>query len=308
MRFVCILLLASLCAIAGCNAASDQQRLVATKSALSAEPTKQTPSSSANTSEGMLAISLRDADKGDPARDRKIIRNADLTIEVASTTETQQLISAVAESRGGFVVNSESKQRENVDPAKRSVDIKLVLRVPSNQFGSTVEEIKRLASNLPQVNLTGEDVTEEFIDLEARIKTQKALEAQFLEIMKDARKVQDALEVQRQLAEVRNDIEKTEGRKRFLENRAALSTITVNIQSPTPIAVSSTGFRHTVREAAAESLDIASGIVLFLVRFVIVMIPIALFVFLPLGLIILYLTRRLKRMRLAAALATQTSS
>jgi hypothetical protein len=307
MRFVCILLLTFLCAIAGCSAASNQERLLA-KSEPAAETTKQSLASSASTSEGMLAISLGDADRGDPTRDRKIIRNADLTIEVPSTIETQQLVSAIAESRGGFVVNSESKQRENVDPTKRTVDIKLILRVPANQFGSAVEEIKKLASNLPQVNVTGDDVSEEFIDLEARIKTQKALEAQFLEIMKDARKVQDALEVQRQLAEVRNDIEKTEGRKRFLENRAALSTITVNIQSPTPITVSTTGFRHTVREAAAESLDIASGMVLFFVRFVIVMIPIALFVFLPLGLIILYLTRRAKRMRLAATLATQTSS
>jgi chromosome segregation ATPase len=75
-------------------------------------------------------------------------------------------------------------------------------------------------------------VTEEYIDLEARLRTQKALEAQFLEIMKQAHKISDALEVQRQIAEVRADIERIEGRRRFLENQSALSTITLMLQTP----------------------------------------------------------------------------
>ena len=106
-----------------------------------------------------------------------------------------------------------------------------------------------------QEKITGQDVTEEFIDLEARIKTQKALELQFLEIMKQAHKVEDALEVQRQIAEVRTEIEKLEGRKRFLENRASLSTITVSLQSPTAIVVNTSGFGRNMREAVADSVE-----------------------------------------------------
>ena len=156
-------------------------------------------------------------------------------------------MASIADANGGFVVTSESKQRENVDPAQRTLDIKLVVRVPSTQFGVAFDEIKKLASNTPQENVSGQDVTEEFIDLEARIKTQKALEVQFLEIMRQAYKVADALEVQRQIADVRTEIEKLEGRKRFLENRSSLSTITVNIQTPKPvIAVTSTGFGQQV--------------------------------------------------------------
>mgnify|MGYP006173032723 FL=1 len=144
-----------------------------------------------------------------------------------------------------------------------------------------------------------------FIDLEARIKTQKALEVQFLEIMRRATEIADALEVQRQIAEVRADIEKLEGRKRFLENRSSLSTINVNIRAPKPvIAVTQTGFKHSLREAVSDSVGLASDLVLFFVRFMIMMVPVFVFVLLPTGLAIRYILRRAKRMRLAEALAT----
>jgi hypothetical protein len=225
-----------------------------------------------------------------------------LSLEVNSTLESQQKVTAIAESLGGFVVTSESKQRENADPSQKSVDIKLVVRIPSNQFNSALSQIEKLATNLTQRNVTGQDVTEEFIDLEARIKTQKALELQFLEIMKQANKVADALEVHRQVAEVRTEIERLEGRKRFLENQSSLSTIAVNMSTPRPIVVSASGFGHTVREAISDSLDLATGIVLFFVRFVIVMAPVLIFIFLPLGLVGLYFYRRAQRIRLAAEL------
>ena len=180
-----------------------------------------------------------------------------------------------------------------------------MVRVPSNQFGRAFDEIKKLAGNTPSENVTSQDVTEDFIDLEARIKTQKALEVQFLEIMRQANKIADALEVQRQIAEVRTDIEKLEGRKRFLENRSSLSTINVNIQTPKPvIAVTESGFRQSLREAVSDSISLASDLVLFFARFLIMMVPVALLIFLPAGLMIRYLWRRAKRIRLAQALAT----
>ena len=252
-------------------------------------------------------VSLSDATKAEltaEAADRKIIRNADITLEVDSTTEAQHRVTSIAESHGGFVVTSEAKQRENIDPSKRTLDIKLVARIPSDRFGVALDQIKQLADNLPEANVSGQDVTEDFIDLEARIKTQKALEVQFLEIMKQADSVAEALEVQRQIAEVRTDIEKLEGRKRFLENRSSLSTITVNIHAPKMITVNPTGFAHSVREAVSDSLDLASEMFVFFVRTVIVMMPILIFVVLPSGLVLRYLLRRAKRMRLAAALAT----
>lgn len=256
-------------------------------------------------------VSLADGEKAEEtsaAADRKIIRNADLTMEVASTADTQHRIVSIAEAHGGFVVTSEAKQRDSKEPAARTLDIKLVVRIPEDRFGSALDQIRGLTSNLTEEKVTGQDVTEEFIDLEARIRTQKALEAQFLQIMRQTGKIVDALEVQRQIAEVRSDIERLEGRKRFLENRSSLSTITVNIVAPKPmVVVPASGFRQSVRDAVSESVDVGSGIVLFFVRFLIVMVPISLFVLLPGGLLLRYFIRRAKRMRLAEALSAPTA-
>lgn len=262
----------------------------------------------ASTKVATQQVSLQEGEKIEEvsaAADRKIIRNADLTIEVASPTETQHRIVSIAEMYGGFVVTSEAKQREGGEPANRMLDIRLVVRIPENQFGGALDRIRGLATNLAHESVTGQDVTEEFIDLEARIKTQKALEAQFLQIMRQAGKIVDALEVQRQIADVRTEIERLEGRKRFLENRSSLSTITVNIQAPKPIiTVTETGFRQSVRDSVSDSVELGSGIVLFFVRFAIVMVPVTLLVLLPCGLLVRYFMRRAKRMRLAEALST----
>lgn len=120
--------------------------------------------------------------------------------------------------------------------------------------------------------------------------------------MKQARKVEDALQVQRQIADVRTDIEKLEGRKRFLENRASLSTITVNLQTPKQIAVNTSGFGRSLRNAVSESVDLGSEILLLLVRFLIIMVPVTVFLLLPLGLVFRYFVRRIKRMEAPASL------
>jgi hypothetical protein len=253
-------------------------------------------------------VSLTDADTAASVADRKIIRNANLTMEVNSTIETQHRVTSIAESHGGFVVTSESKQREASDPSQRMLDIKLVMRVPAARFGAVLDQIRGLANNLREENVAGQDVTEEFIDLEARIKTQRALEVQFLEIMKQARTVSDAMEVQSQIANVRTDIEKLEGRKRFLENRASMSTITINLETPRHIAVSTTGFGRSLRDAVSESIDLGSDLILFVVRFLIIMLPIAIFVLLPLGLVFRYFVRRQRRIWMAEALSAPAAA
>jgi hypothetical protein len=231
------------------------------------------------------------------AMDRKILRDANLTLEVSKPEDAQRKITSVAESLGGFVVTSESKQRQTAEGATQELEVDLVIRVPAPQFEPALGQIRATGNRVVQEKITGQDVTEEFIDLEAHLKTQKALELQFLEIMKQAHKVEDALEVQRQIAEVRTEIEKLEGRKRFLENRASLSTITVSLQTPTAIAVNTSGFGRDVREAVADSVQLAIGIVLFLIRFVIVMIPIFLLIILPGYFIARYFLRRARKTR-----------
>ena len=258
----------------------------------------------------MQHVSLNQADQSQSmaeAMNRKILRNAELTLEVPDPGASQRQITSIAESLGGFVVTSESKQRQTRESGQQELEVNVVVRVPAPQFASALDQIRAQGGRVIQEKATGQDVTEEFIDLEARIKTQKALELQFLEIMKQANKVADALEVQRQIAEVRTEIEKLEGRKRFLENRASLSTITVNLQTPSAIVVSTSGFGRNIREAVADSVSVATGIVLFLIRFVIVMIPIFVFILIPGGLLARYIFRKAKLRQLAPE-SSSTSS
>lgn len=296
--------------LAGCNLAkrSDLQSNEAAKSGyLADQPVARARLAEQNPATSQ--VSLNQADQSQSmaeAMDRKILRNADLTLEVSVPTDAQRKVASIAESVGGFVVTSESKLRQ-IGDAKQELEVNLVVRVPATQFGTALDQIRSTGSRVIQEKITGQDVTEEFIDLEARLKTQKALESQFLEIMKQANKVADALEVQRQIAEVRTEIEKLEGRKRFLENRASLSTITVNLQSPTAIAVNTSGFGRNIREAVADSVDVAIAIVLFLIRFVIVMIPILILVILPGWFLARFVLRRSRKMQIIGA-ASKTGS
>jgi hypothetical protein len=250
-------------------------------------------------------VSLTAADSAETvaaAADRKIIKNADLILEVSSPNDVQGAISSIAASNGGFVVTSETKQIENADPAKRRLEVKLIARVAATQFDSAVTSIEKLATSVIHRSISGTDVTEEFIDLEARIRTQKALELQFIQILKQAGRINDAMDVQRQIADVRTEIEKLEGRKRFLDNRASLSTITVELRTPVVIAVSTSSFSRSLRESVSESVDIGSTIVLGLTRFFIVMVPIIVLILLPVGLVASIFVRRLKKTRLAQTL------
>jgi hypothetical protein len=240
-------------------------------------------------------VSLQKADEvqaQSQAVDRKIIRNGNLIIEIDEPQDGLRQITSVAESLGGFVVTSEFKQNDSRAVGKPAQIVTVIVRVPSLQFNAALEGIRPLGRVI-QEKSEGQDVTEEYIDLEARIKAKKALEAQFMEIMKRASRVTEALEVQSQIADVRGQIESLEGRRRFLENRAALSTINITLQTSAPVVTATTsGFWHDVKQAFGDGVDTAAAIVTGLVRVLIVMIPVTLLILLPLFLAGRYLFRR----------------
>src|SRR5262249_23775863 len=112
---------------------------------------------------------------------RKIIQNAEMTIATDTPNEGQQKIGVIAEKHGGFVVISESKQNEAVSQNVASTVVNIVVRVPAQNFQATLDEICAVGGRILHRKTSGQDVTEECIDLEARIRTKRALEAQFLE-------------------------------------------------------------------------------------------------------------------------------
>lgn len=235
--------------------------------------------------------------------ERKIIRNADLQLEAAAPEEAQAKITQIAESKGGFVVES-TQSSSDVKTTKRDM-VTMTVRVPSAKFDEALSEIRGAASRVIVESVKGEDVTEEFIDIEARLKTQKALEAQFLEIMKRSNSVEDALNVQTEIARVRGEIEKIEGRKRFLESQASLSTVKIKLQTPTVFSANSSGFFYQLSESLGRGFDAALGFILFFVTALIALLPFLLLIVLPIYLVIRYLLRKNRKQKLATEIARE---
>jgi hypothetical protein len=176
------------------------------------------------------------------------------------------------------------------------------MRVPAEKFGTAMEALRTAGTRVEREKATGQDVTEEYIDLEARIRTKQALEAQFLEIMKQAHTVSDALEVQRQISDVRGEIEQLEGRRRFLENQSSLSTINVTIHTPAAVVTTTgTTFGDQIKRAFGDSIDTASAIVIGFIRLLGVGIPVFVLIILPIALVLRLLWRRAQRAMAANA-------
>lgn len=227
--------------------------------------------------------------------DRKVIRNADLDLEDENPEAAQREITSIAESKGGFVVESQQSSSD-IQAATRDI-VTMSIRVPSAKFSEALDEVRGSVNRVVSESVKGQDVTEEFIDVEAQLKAKKALEEQFMTIMRQANGIAEALNVQRQLADVRGEIERIEGRKRFLENQSSLSTIKIRVQTPKAFAASSAGVGTRISEAFASGFDVAMTFVLGVITFVVAALPFGLLIGLPSFAIIRYVLRRQTRPR-----------
>ena len=285
---------------ANCSASNSESSSYNTNSSRAAPGNSIVAGGGGSKSAAVQQISLDQAgDSQTPPPDaaRKIIRNADLTLEADSPDDTQAKITQIAEGSGGFVI--ESQKQTNDTRATKTDIVTMTVRVPSAKFDTILEAIRKSANRVIDETIKGEDVTEEFIDVEARLKTQKALEAQFLEIMRQARTVEDALNVQSKIADVRGEIEKVEGRKRFLENQAAFSTFKIRLQTPAAFATSSSGFFYQVKQAFGSGFDAALSFILILITMLIALLPFLIFVVLPIYLVIRYFVKKNRKQKLA---------
>lgn len=273
----------------------------ASKSAQS-DPTLTTRDASdgGGNKESKSEVSLEEADKSKTETapvERKIIRNADLQLESFSPEEAQQKITTIAESKNGFVI--ESTQSSSSSEVKTRDVVTMTVRVPADKFNESLDEIRKTSSRVITETVTGQDVTEEFVDVEARLKAKKALEAQFLEIMKQGKTVEDALNVQRQLAEVRGEIERIEGRLRFLENQTSLSTIKIRVLAPTSYSPNSEGFFYQLKESFSSGFNFALNFVLGLITIIVAILPFLIIIVLPCFFIIRYFVKKNKKEKTA---------
>ncbi len=226
---------------------------------------------------------------------RRVVKKASLALEVKAPGDALAAATRIAEREGGFV-SSTSRAVESAGGTQTDGPVTLVLRVPSAHFGLALESLRRLGLGAGSEEVTTEDVSEEFIDLDARIRNQRELESQFLQILKQATKVEEALHVQREIAAVRTEIDRMQGRRNFLDRETSLSTITVTLSRPRPLVTASlSDFGTSVARAASDSVNVGAGIVTGSIRVLGVLLPLALLIGLPLGWLSRFAFRRLRR-------------
>lgn len=165
--------------------------------------------------------------EGGPAGAR-VIKNISLEIEIEEDQFQRQFsrAGAVAEQFGGFVTNSQVSETEG-DLASGS----LTIRVPANRFEAAVNRLKELG-DVKGEDRSGQDVTREFVDLEARLRHAKTEEAFYLRLMDEADGISDMIQIQGQLSGVQMRIEQIQGQLNFLNDQTSFSTITVRLFEP----------------------------------------------------------------------------
>ncbi len=165
--------------------------------------------------------------------DRKIIKTADLGIRAENVREVASEAQRVTDDFGGSVLES------RVDRGGDFVSADLVLSVPSPEFEEALDELRALGEEITNDAVRGEDVTEEFVDLESQERNLLAAEESLLNLYEDVENVNEALAIERELSGVRGQIETAQGRIEYLENRTSSSQITLDIlptASPVEVA------------------------------------------------------------------------
>ena len=159
--------------------------------------------------------------------EQKLIKQGNIRIRVSDSLETAERIEAQVEALGGYVASS-SQYSQNYD-GQVYYDVDMDVRVPSASFDRLVEEIKGYG-DVEHASDSVQDVTQQYIDLEARIKNLKAEEERFVAIFEQADTVEDMLAVERELARLRGDIESLEGQFRYLSNRVDYASLQIGIE------------------------------------------------------------------------------
>lgn len=161
---------------------------------------------------------------------RMIIKNGEMSLLVANTDRTIDQVTGVAVDSGGYIVSAKTWVQDGYKYAT------INMGVPSDQFEAVQRQLRTLAIEVLIDTSSGQDVSDEYVDLQSRLTNLEATRARIREFLDKATKVEEALQVNAQLSEIEGEIEQVKGRMQYLKDRAAYSTLLVNIeqQRPTP--------------------------------------------------------------------------
>lgn len=153
--------------------------------------------------------------------EQKLIKNGDISFEVKNIKDTKAFLQKVISEHKGYISN-EKIEDYRINPTEI-----LTVRVPNSNFDNIINDIGLQVGEFDSKRIDIEDVTAEFVDIEARLKNKKQLEGKYQELLAKANNMTDILKIEKEISLIREDIESTEGRLRYLNNQVGYSTLII---------------------------------------------------------------------------------
>jgi hypothetical protein len=230
--------------------------------------------------------------------EQMIIKNASLNILVDDPMKTLADVMELASDMGGFTVTSNSYQTYTAS-GDQMPEASITVRVPADKLNDALEEIKGMTGDAKQYvtyeSVSGEDVTQEYTDLESRLRNLKEAETELSKMYEKAVEAEDVLAIYNQKMQVSEQIEVIKGQMQYYEQASATSSISVQISakaSVQPITVAGWEPKGVARNAIQALLSFAKGFVNFLIWVGLYVLPILIFIGLPIFLFVRLLVRR----------------
>ncbi len=220
-----------------------------------------------------------------PAEERLIVKTGSISLLVENTEESLTKMEALALELGGFVTNSNSWR------ANEQLHATITIRVPAESFDEARRRLKEGALEVQSENISAQDVTEEYVDLEARLTYLEETEGELRELLRSAQergeKAEGILAIYRQLSDIGIQVEQTKGRVQYLERSAAMSALTVTLTPKEEVRVVEPGWDwlRTVRESLRDLVKALQFLADIATRFIVTLLPILIIVALPFALL-----------------------
>jgi hypothetical protein len=230
----------------------------------------------------------------EPVQARIVLKNASLTLVVEDAAASLNQIAQLAESSGGWVVTSNTSKISTASGTEVTQGM-ITIRIPAEKLTTTLDQIKSGALSIESENVTGQDVTQDYVDLTSQLGNLKAAETQLQTIMDGARNTDDVLSIYNELVRVRGEIDTTLGRIRYYDESSAYSSITVNLipqAIETPIQIAGWSPGRTAENALAALINVLHLAADLLITIAVLVLPLLLIFGVPGWLIYRTLARR----------------
>ena len=271
LRYLALALLTLACDNRAARSVSQERRQLAARRSYAELAPNVAPADFADGTPARLSDSAATALSLPDAKDvlpNLVIRSGTATMQVDSLERAIALVHGLARRVGGFIGSSTTQSGRGAVP-----EATLEIRMPADRFEEAVDGLRPIGK-VESVNVTAQDVGEEFVDVQARMANDRRLEARLIELVAQRTgKLSDVLAVEQELARVREEIERYQGRLRYLQTRAAVSTLSLTIHMPIPVV--DEGSPGVMGEAVRDAWRNFITVVAFLIQSLGVIIPLA---------------------------------